>query len=61
MFIIIILILFLFSILACLFYFYNQKSENWSQKDAHLIAHFGGIPNMSQIWPYLVKYPKEYV
>ena len=38
-----------------------MKKEDWSQKDQHLIAHFGGTPNQSQIWPYLVKYPKQYV
>ena len=42
-------------------YVYPKNTENWSQKDQHLIAHFGGTPNQSQIWPYLVKYPKQYV
>lgn len=27
----------------------------------HLTPHFGGIPNQSQVWGYMVKYPREYV
>lgn len=30
--------------------------EHFSQDQDHLIAHFGGIPNNSQIWPYMIKY-----
>lgn len=25
------------------------------------IAHFGGIPNSSQVWAGLIKYPRQYV
>jgi hypothetical protein len=41
--------------------YYSNQSEKFSQEMQHKIAHFGGTPNNSQIWPYLVKYPKEYV
>ena len=56
MYILIILILILIIILMCIL---NNKKETWT--NPHLLAHFGGTPNMSQIWPYMVKYPKEYV
>lgn len=36
-----------------------EKYSN--QALAHQIAHFGGTPNSSQIWPNMVKYPKKYV
>lgn len=35
--------------------------ESFRQDEAHMIAHFGGTPNNSQIWPHMVKYPKQYV
>lgn len=35
--------------------------ESFRQSDAHMFAHFGGTPNNSQVWPAMVKYPKQYV
>lgn len=48
-------------IIIILLILYFPKTETFSQEDEYRFAHFGGIPNMSQIWPYMVKYPKEYV
>jgi hypothetical protein len=54
------------SILFILLILFSKKTNEpfddiLSQKNSNKIAHFGGIPNMSQIWPYMVKYPKQYV
>lgn len=54
-----IIIIFFISIYICVHILNNF--EHFSQNEEHLIAHFGGIPNNSQIWPYMIKYPKEYV
>lgn len=58
MWIIIVLLLILTAILIYLL-LHKNKTETWT--NPHLLAHFGGTPNMSQIWPYMVKYPKQYV
>lgn len=35
----------------------RRHFESFSQDQDHLIAHFGGTPNNSQIWPDMIKYP----
>lgn len=39
----------------------SYMTESFRQSEAHMFAHFGGVPNNSQIWPNMVKYPKQYV
>ena len=39
----------------------SYMTESFRQDEAHMFAHFGGTPNNSQIWPNMVKYPKQYV
>lgn len=50
-----IIIIFFISIYTCLLI--RKNFENFSQDDEHLIAHFAGIPNNSQIWSGMIKYP----
>jgi len=39
----------------------NFSKESFDQSMAHAFAHFGGTPNQSQLWPSMIKYPKNYV
>lgn len=53
------IVIFILTIYICILV--RNHLENFTQGQEHMIAHFGGIPNNSQIWPYMIKYPKEYV
>lgn len=39
----------------------NSLIEKYTQELSHQIAHFGGVPSQAQIWPNMIKYPKQYV
>lgn len=39
----------------------RSRVERFNQELQHLTPHFGGVPNASQVWGYMVKYPKAYV
>ena len=53
---ILLIIIFFITIYIC-YSIHRKFEESFSQDEEHLIAHFGGIPNNSQIWPYMIKYP----
>lgn len=58
-----ILLFILLIVIFVFFILFNKKlREKFNQaQDEHRFAHFGGTPNQSQIWPNMVKYPKQYV
>jgi hypothetical protein len=50
-----IVIIFLVTLYICIII--RRHFEHFSQDDDHLIAHFGGVPNNSQIWSGMIKNP----
>lgn len=54
------LIIIVIIIIIMTIYIKNYVNEKYCLNEFQF-AHFGGIPNQSQLWSNMVKYPKDFV